>query len=96
MRRRAASTLSTGGTLPYDRLVLAPGIELRFDAIKGYSEAAAAQAPHAWTARRGAFDFLRQQIRPWPMTGVVAIVAPANPSRCPPRPLRARQHDRDY
>ena len=43
-------TLSTGDTLPYDRLVLAPGIELRFDAIKGYSEAAAQQAPHAWTA----------------------------------------------
>jgi NADH dehydrogenase FAD-containing subunit len=43
-------TLSTGDTLPYDRLVLAPGIELRFDGIKGYSEAAAQQAPHAWNA----------------------------------------------
>ena len=34
-------TLSTGDTLPYDKLVIAPGIELRWDALPGYSEAAA-------------------------------------------------------
>src|SRR5271163_1171748 len=39
-------TLSTGDALPYDRLVLAPGIALRFEAISGYSEAAAAEVPH--------------------------------------------------
>ena len=55
-------TLSTGDTLPYDRLVLAPGIELRFDAISGYSEAAAAQAPHAWTTDAAQFELLRRQI----------------------------------
>src|SRR6202166_1776190 len=79
-------TLSTGDTLPYDRLVLAPGIELRFDAIKGYSEAAAQQAPHAWTADAAQFELLRQQIVAMADDGVVAIVAPANPSRCPPGP----------
>ena len=79
-------TLSTGDTLPYDRLVLAPGIELRFDAIKGYSEAAAAQAPHAWTADAAQYELLRQQIAAMADDGVVAIVAPANPSRCPPGP----------
>ena len=61
-------TLSSGDTLPYDRLVLAPGIELRFDAISGYSEAAAAQAPHAWTTDAAQFELLRRQIAPWPMT----------------------------
>ena len=80
-------TLSTGDTLPYDRLVLAPGIELRFDAIKGYSEAAAQQAPHAWTTDAAQFELLRQQIVAMADDGVVAIVAPANPSRCPPGPL---------
>src|SRR6202166_4721034 len=79
--------LSTGDTLPYDRLVLAPGIELKFDAIKGYSEAAAAQqAPHAWTTDAAQFELLRQQIVAMADDGVVAIVAPANPSRCPPGP----------
>jgi len=74
-------TLSTGDKLSYDRLVLAPGIELKFDAISGYSEAAAAQAPHAWTTDAAQYDLLRQQIVAMADDGVVAIVAPANPSR---------------
>jgi NADPH-dependent 2,4-dienoyl-CoA reductase/sulfur reductase-like enzyme len=79
-------TLSTGDTLRYDRLVLAPGIELRFDAIKGYSEAATAQVPHAWTADAAQFDLLHRQLEAMADGGLVAIVAPANPSRCPPGP----------
>ena len=79
-------TLSTGDKLSYDRLVLAPGIELKFDAISGYSEAASAQAPHAWTADAAQYDLLRRQIVAMADDGVVAIVAPANPSRCPPGP----------
>jgi sulfide dehydrogenase [flavocytochrome c] flavoprotein chain len=79
-------TLSTGDKLPYDRLVLAPGIALRFDALPGYSEAAAAQAPHAWTADTAQFELLRNQIQAMDDGGLVAIVAPANPSRCPPGP----------
>jgi sulfide dehydrogenase [flavocytochrome c] flavoprotein chain len=79
-------TLSSGDKLDYDRLVLAPGIELRFDAIKGYSEAAAEQAPHAWTADAKQFELLRRQIAAMDDGGTVAIVAPNNPSRCPPGP----------
>ena len=36
-------TLADGNSLSYDRLVLAPGIDLRFDALPGYDEAAAAR-----------------------------------------------------
>jgi sulfide dehydrogenase [flavocytochrome c] flavoprotein chain len=79
-------TLSTGDKLPYDRLVLAPGIALRFDALAGYSESAAAQAPHAWTADAAQFELLRGQIAAMDDGGLVAIVAPASPSRCPPGP----------
>jgi sulfide dehydrogenase [flavocytochrome c] flavoprotein chain len=79
-------TLSTGDKLPYDRLVLAPGIALRFDSLPGYSEAAAAQAPHAWTADAAQLELLRAQIQGMDDGGLVAIVAPANPSRCPPGP----------
>ncbi|MCC8942544.1 FAD-dependent oxidoreductase, partial [Bradyrhizobium sp. Arg68] len=38
--------LADGSTLSYDRLVLAPGIEMRFDALSGYDEAASAKMPH--------------------------------------------------
>lgn len=79
-------TLSTGDALVYDRLVLAPGIAVRFDALPGYSEAAAALAPHAWTSDAAQHELLRRQIQAMPDGGLVAIVAPANPSRCPPGP----------
>jgi len=78
--------LSTGDTLAYDRAVLAPGIALRFEAIQGYSEAAAAEAPHAWTTDAAQYDLLRRQIEAMDDGGVAAIVAPVNPSRCPPGP----------
>src|SRR5437016_13850140 len=42
--------LADGASLSYDRLVLAPGIDLRSEALPGYNEAAAAKMPHAWTA----------------------------------------------
>ncbi len=79
-------TLSNGDKLAYDRLVLAPGISLRFDALSGYTEQAVAQVPHAWTANVSQLDLLRKQLEAMDDGGVVAIVAPDNPSRCPPGP----------
>jgi NADPH-dependent 2,4-dienoyl-CoA reductase/sulfur reductase-like enzyme len=45
-------TVMLGDTtkLTYDRLVLAPGIDFNWDALPGYSEAAAEKMPHAWKA----------------------------------------------
>jgi NADPH-dependent 2,4-dienoyl-CoA reductase/sulfur reductase-like enzyme len=79
-------TLSTGDKLPYDKLVLAPGIELRWDTLPGYSEAAAAQLPHAWTADGAQIELLRHQLEAMDDGGLVAIVSPVNPARCPPGP----------
>jgi len=79
-------TLETGDKLSYDRLVLAPGISLRFDAIRGYDQAAAAQVPHAWTADGDQVALLRRQIESMDDGGLVAITVPASPSRCPPGP----------
>src|SRR5580704_14088176 len=79
-------TLLTGSTLPYDRLVIAPGIELRWDALPGYSEAAASQVPHAWTTDAAQYELLHRQIAAMEDGGLVVLVAPANPSRCPPGP----------
>ncbi len=77
-------TLGSGDKLPYDKLVLAPGIALRFEALAGYTEAAAAQAPHAWTSDGSQYDLLHRQIEAMDDGGLVAIVAPVNPARCPP------------
>jgi sulfide dehydrogenase [flavocytochrome c] flavoprotein subunit len=78
-------TLSDGSILDYDRLVLAPGIDLRFDALPGYGEEAAKTLPHAWKAGEQTL-VLRRQLEAMEDGGTVVIVAPANPFRCPPGP----------
>jgi len=77
--------LADGTTLGYDRLVLSPGIELRFGALQGYDEAAAAKMPHAWRAGEQTV-LLRKQLEAMDDGGLVVIAAPANPYRCPPGP----------
>jgi sulfide dehydrogenase [flavocytochrome c] flavoprotein subunit len=80
-------TVTLGDTtrLAYDRLVLAPGIDFRWDALPGYSEAAAEKMPHAWKAGPQTL-LLRHQLETMPDGGVVVIAVPANPYRCPPGP----------
>lgn len=78
-------TLGDGTTLTYDRLVMAPGIDLRFDAIPGYDEAASATVPHAWQAGAQTL-LLRDQLAAMPDGGLVVMSVPANPYRCPPGP----------
>jgi sulfide dehydrogenase [flavocytochrome c] flavoprotein subunit len=77
--------LADGTTLNYDRLVLSPGIDLRFGALQGYDEAAAAKMPHAWKAGEQTL-LLRKQLEAMDDGGLVVIAAPANPYRCPPGP----------
>ena len=78
-------TLADGRRLPYDRLVLAPGIDIRWGALPGYDEAAAAVMPHAWKAGEQTL-LLRRQLEAMDDGGLVVISAPANPFRCPPGP----------
>ena len=72
-------------TIPYDRLVLSPGIDIRWDALPGYNEAAAAKMPHAWRAGEQT-TLLRKQLEDMEDGGLVVMAAPANPFRCPPGP----------
>jgi len=74
-----------GASLPYDRLVLSPGIDLRFDALPGYDEAAATKMPHAWKAGEQTL-LLRRQLEAMDDGGLVVIAVPAAPLRCPPAP----------
>ena len=77
--------LADGNPLSYDRLVLSPGIDLRFDALPGYDEAASAKMPHAWKAGEQTM-LLRRQIEAMEDGGTVVIAVPAAPLRCPPAP----------
>ena len=78
-------TLADGNRLPYDRLVMSPGIDFNWTAIPGYDEAAAQKMPHAWKAGAQTV-LLRQQLQSMQDGGLVVMSAPANPFRCPPGP----------
>ena len=78
-------TLSDGVRLGYDRLVTAPGVDIRWDSLPGYTEAAAERMPHAWKAGPQTL-LLRNQLEAMADGGTVIISAPANPFRCPPGP----------
>ena len=77
--------MADGNSLRYDRLVLSPGIDLRFDALPGYDEAASAKMPHAWKAGEQT-TLLRRQLEAMDDGGTVVIAVPAAPLRCPPAP----------
>jgi sulfide dehydrogenase [flavocytochrome c] flavoprotein chain len=76
-------TLANGGKLSYERLMLAPGSDLRFDALPGYDEAAAQRMPHAWKAGDQTL-LLRRQLEAMEDGGTVVLALPALPYRCPP------------
>jgi len=78
-------TLANGTKLSYDRMVMAPGIDLRWDGLPGYTEQAAEIMPHAWKAGEQTL-LLRNQLESMADGGTVVISAPANPFRCPPGP----------
>ena len=77
--------LAGGQTLGYDKLVVSPGIDLRWGAIPGYDEAASAVMPHAWQAGPQTI-LLRSQLEAMPDDGVVVLSIPGNPFRRPPGP----------
>jgi NADPH-dependent 2,4-dienoyl-CoA reductase/sulfur reductase-like enzyme len=78
-------TLAGGDKLAWDRLVIAPGVDMNWTAIAGYTEAAAEKMPHAWTGGPQTL-LLRRQLEAMEDGGLVVISAPATPYRCPPAP----------
>jgi NADH dehydrogenase FAD-containing subunit len=83
---RDKKVVTAGGQrVPYDRLVLAPGIDLKYDSVPGYSEAAAQMMPHAWKAGPQT-QLLIKKLNALKDGDLIVMIAPPNPYRCPPGP----------
>ena len=106
LRRRVASfsspgdaravRLADGTRVPYDRLVMSPGIDLRWGAIEGYDEAASARMPHGWIPYRQPITVLAEQLRAMRQGGTFLMAIPDNPFRCPPGPYERISMVADY
>lgn len=75
-----------GAELPYDRLVLSPGVDMMWDTLPGMGKLGAQeQVLHAWKAGAQTLA-LRRQLEAMPDGGVYALTVPLAPYRCPPGP----------
>jgi sulfide dehydrogenase [flavocytochrome c] flavoprotein chain len=78
--------LASGASLPYDRLVLSPGVDFMLDGTPGLSAALdSGRVLHSWKAGPQTVA-LRAQLEAMPDGGVFAMTIPKVPYRCPPGP----------
>ena len=78
--------LASGTDLPYDRLILSPGVDFMWDKVPGLNNAdAQARILHAWKAGPQTVA-LRRQLEAMPDGGVYVLSIPVAPYRCPPGP----------
>lgn len=81
---KQAVTLASGSTLEYDRLIVAPGVDLLPAEVPGLP-AGSDRILHAWKAGQQTVA-LRRQLEAMPDGGVYALTIPKAPYRCPPGP----------
>jgi sulfide dehydrogenase [flavocytochrome c] flavoprotein subunit len=74
-----------GQSFSYDRCIVAPGIDFKWDGIEGYDAKVAESTPHAWKAGSQTAT-LRKQLEDMKDGGTFVIAPPPNPFRCPPGP----------
>ncbi|MBX3599537.1 MAG: FAD-dependent oxidoreductase [Rubrivivax sp.] len=78
--------LASGTELPYDRLVLSPGIDFMLEQVGGLQAALdSGRVAHSWKAGPQTVA-LRRQLEAMPDGGVYALSIPLAPYRCPPGP----------
>jgi sulfide dehydrogenase [flavocytochrome c] flavoprotein chain len=77
--------LAGGGSVPYDKLVISPGIDFVDGSVNGWSVASQNAMPHAYKAGSQT-QLLKAQLEAMPQGGTYAMVPPTNPFRCPPGP----------
>ncbi len=85
-RKKKMVVLGSGSMVPYDKLVVSPGIDLKFASVaEGYSIADQAKMPHAWKSGTQA-QLLKAKIVGMKQGGTFVMLPPPNPFRCPPGP----------
>ena len=78
--------LAGGGELPYDRLIVSPGVDFMWETLPGMNKPDARdKVLHAWKAGAQTVA-LRKQLEDMPDGGVYALSIPLAPYRCPPGP----------
>ncbi len=88
--------LAGGETLPYDRVIVSPGIEFMVEAIPALKSAdAQSRIPHAWKAGAQTIA-LRKQLEAMNNGGVYVLQIPMAPYRCPPGPYERVCQVADY
>lgn len=75
-----------GKRFPYDKLVLSPGIEIKYDSIEGYSKDVSNRFPHAYETSGAGKLQLMKTLNAMKDGGTYLMVMPNNPYRCPPGP----------
>ena len=78
-------TTDNGKVFEYDRLVLSPGIDFKWEDVEGMETSDAEVIPHAWQGGPQ-ITLLRNQLTAMPDGGVVIVAPPEDPFRCPPGP----------
>ena len=78
-------SLAGGGSVPYDKLILSPGIDFVEGAVEGWDLSSQNAMPHAYKGGSQT-ELLKAKIAAMPEGGTFAMVAPPNPFRCPPGP----------
>jgi NADPH-dependent 2,4-dienoyl-CoA reductase/sulfur reductase-like enzyme len=84
-REKKEVVLADGSRLGYDRLVLSPGIDMKYDSVPGWGREHEEVMPHAWRAGPQT-QLLKARLDAVPDGGVIVMIAPPNPYRCPPGP----------
>ena len=84
-RDKKEVVLADGSRLPYDRLILSPGIDLKYDSVPGWGREHEETMPHAWQAGPQTV-LLQKRLAAVPDGGLIVMIAPPNPYRCPPGP----------
>jgi sulfide dehydrogenase [flavocytochrome c] flavoprotein subunit len=84
-RAKKHVVLADGSRLSYDRLIVAPGISLKYDSVPGWGKEHEKVMPHAWQAGEQT-KILKAKLDAVPDGGTIIMIAPPNPYRCPPGP----------
>ena len=88
--------LGRGASVPYDRLIVSPGVDFIYDKLPGLRAGEAQQRVlHAWKAGEQTIA-LRKQLESMPDGGVYVLHIPLAPFRCPPGPYERVCQVADY